>query len=114
MVLRSRFYVKTICFGVLNHNLVFKIIFSVSTLIRFNKTLPRLIDIKATIGINDLIKMIEDETNKGDNKKMKSRKRSRQKLHDQFTFQPTINKKSQRMIPKEGEESGQRILKGRF
>ena len=65
-------------------------------------------------GINDLIKLIENETNKEDSKRMKQKKRSRQKLYDQFSFQPKINRKSQKMSSKESQDVAQRVLKGTY
>jgi hypothetical protein len=70
-------------------------------------------------GINDLIKLIEHETSKtGDRRgytdysEIEDRSRSRM-LNDQFTFQPKINKKSQKISMKSANDSSHRILKGK-
>lgn len=66
-------------------------------------------------GINELFKLIENETSRDKRRKQKldgSHSVRSRMPNEQFTFQPKINKKSHQISAKDGQESSQRILKG--
>jgi len=69
-------------------------------------------------GITDLIKLIENQTSKPTPRHRKNESepyvKSRASMQDQFSFQPKINKKSQKISMKSGDENNHRIRKGKI
>lgn len=69
-------------------------------------------------GINDLIQLIEKETHKAGKKRKKQygdKKANKGNKEENYTFQPKINKKSQKISDKLDQQNpkSQRIHKGR-